>query len=248
MFTRDTLIRNHIAYGNNTFTHCTSTLIDNTTVTSTSSGNTLLTSLVGVSSLSFSSSTPFLGISMSPFSASSPSSRTSSSLSETAKFGTVIGVLVALLLLLLFFFFWRQRRSDLGKKPSCPFATESPAHVDPFVWQGHSPPHCMFCLHNANNSNSLAVVTSVKKNRIVQEPQTTMPSISTQGSYSVPPSSSSSTQQGRRISSSRSASTTSIPYLHGPPLLERHADAGAVTLERSTSGRLPPAYGEQQLR
>jgi hypothetical protein len=29
------------------------------------------------------------------------------------------------------------------------------------------------------------------------------------------------------------------------PLLQRHTDAGAVTLDRSPSGRLPPAYGEQ---
>jgi hypothetical protein len=36
-------------------------------------------------------------------------------------------------------------------------------------------------------------------------------------------------------------------HLHAtsPPLPERHINGGSVMLERSPSGRLPPAYGEQ---
>jgi len=113
MFTRETIQKNQQTFANNTFTHCASTTINNSTATTSSGAG---------SSVATSTNSPNL----------TGSSHASSSLSKAAIAGIAVAVVIALLLL-IGIRLQKRRRPSPGKIISARHMEQAVYQIEPFL-------------------------------------------------------------------------------------------------------------------
>jgi len=231
IYTRETIQKNQQTFANNTYTHCASTTINNSTTSTSAVATFTPTSSAGL-----------------PGSTGS-SDHSSSSLSGGTVVGIAVGSMTALLSLIgVLIWFLRKRRRDalLPDKISSlsPPEIEQVAYqIEPFL---HSSSGAASGFLVSNNYRS-SLERSEGNSRTLPSSSgpTQPPSRSEKNRLIMPDGDNISTGHSLSMSSTNADPLTSPSPMSSDALAERHADAGPL-LGRSPSGRLPPAYGEQR--
>ncbi|CDO72051.1 hypothetical protein BN946_scf184943.g86 [Trametes cinnabarina] len=229
VYTKETMIKDFAATNNNTFTHCNSTL-----------------KASSISSIASSSPTSSL---MSPSLSSSPAQASGSTAVATSSThlapilgGAIGGVAVAAILALIGFFLFRRQRRRQGPKPidlSKEYSDRSTLNSDqqpmsvvtPFSVAGQSstsPVHTLRAQDFPRLNDAPVADSGYGGGKLTMSEE-----------YALLPRSPHGARTHKRSQSSASSQAVST----GARRPERHEDGGPVpALQRSASGRLPPAY------